>query len=55
VIAGRMLLDDYERALANLVKLTEKTCATSLTNTPRALGDVQAVWEHVDRLYRSTR
>jgi hypothetical protein len=25
----------------------------SLTNTPRALGDVQAVWEHLDRLYRS--
>lgn len=29
------------------------TTRQSLTNTPRALGDVQAVREHLDRLYRS--
>jgi hypothetical protein len=29
------------------------TTRATLTNTPHALGDVQAAWEHLDSLYRS--
>jgi hypothetical protein len=29
------------------------TTRRTLTNTPRALGDTQAAWEQLDRLYRS--